>query len=395
MNSKKVIVTGVTGQDGSYMVDFLLKNTSCEVYGMVRRSSNPNLNNLNGSRKNPRFHLVVGDLSDAQSINNLVQEIKPSYFINLAAQSFVGSSWTLPEQTFDVDAVGVMRCLEAIRKYSPSCRFYNAGSSEEFGDVRVSPQDENHPLRARSPYGASKIAARQIVKVWRESYQLYAVQGILFNHESERRGEEFVTRKISMGVARIKKAIEAGEPFSPIVLGNLEAKRDWSHAEDFVRGIWMMLNQEKHVEELKVKVYEENVKGGILLPFIAEEQNSKILSSCVKEYVLSSNETHSVREFIEKAFAAAGIRAYDNNKQRLQPCNDVRSQQINYSTVNGVPLVVVSQEFYRPAEVELLYGNSSLARKELGWKPEISFDELVTRMVENDIRLLTETSERI
>lgn len=350
---KKVIVTGVTGQDGSYMVEYLIKNTDVQVFGVVRRSSNPNLSNISTVVDNPRFKLVMADLSDSQSIDCLVKDILPDYFINLAAQSFVGSSWSLPEQTFDVDAVGVIRCLEAIRKHRPSCRFYNAGSSEEFGDVQFSPQNEAHPLRARSPYGAAKIAARQVVKVWRESYNLYAIQGFLFNHESERRGFEFVTRKISLGVARIKHAMETNSPFEPISLGNLDARRDWSHAEDFVRGIWMMLNQDSPVE-----------------------------------YVLSSNETHSVREFIELAFKHAGINARWSFAGTIG--NDVPKQ---YEILVGDErqiLVNINPEFYRPAEVELLHGDSKAARASLGWSPEVSFEQLVKRMVESDIKALTE-----
>lgn len=280
---KKVLITGVTGQDGSYMADFLLESTDHEIYGMVRRTSTKNYKNIEHLLSNPRFKIVTGDLSDSQSIDNLVRDINPDYFINLAAQSFVGASWQIPEQTFDIDAIGVIRCLEAVRKHAPNCRFYNAGSSEELGNVDYSPQDEKHPLKPRSPYGAAKAAARHIVKVYRESYNLYAIQGLLYNHESPRRGEEFVTRKITKNVARIKKAIENNENFEPLQLGNLDAKRDWSHAKDFVKGIWLMLNQEQP-----------------------------------KEYILSSGETHTVREFVEKSFIAAGINNFywDGKKDR-------------------------------------------------------------------------------
>ena len=239
----KIIVTGVLGQDGANMVEYLLKNTAAEIYGMIRRSSNPNFVNCNGFISNPRFNLVYGDLSDSVSIDNLVREIQPDYFINFGAQSFVGCSWTIPLQTFDINATGVARCLEAIRRFKPNCRFYSAGSSEEFGDVATIPQDINHPIRPRSPYGASKAACRHLVKVYRESYNLYAIHGILFNHEGTKRGEEFVTRKITNGVARIHHAINNGKSFEPIELGNLDAKRDWSDSEDFVDGVWKMLNQ--------------------------------------------------------------------------------------------------------------------------------------------------------
>jgi GDPmannose 4,6-dehydratase len=272
---KKIIITGVTGQDGSYMAEYLLKDASYEIFGMIRRSSTNNYKNIQHLIGKPRFKIVLGDLSDSQSIENLVREIQPDYFINLAAQSFVAASWEIPEQTFDIDAMGVIRCLESIRKHAPKCRFYNAGSSEELGNVDYSPQDEKHALKPRSPYGAAKAAARHIVKVYRESYNLYAIQGLLYNHESERRGEEFVTRKITKNIARIKKAIDCGEEFSPLELGNIDAKRDWSHAEDFIKGIWLMLNQKEP-----------------------------------KEYILSSGSTYTVKEFIEKAFLAAGINGY-------------------------------------------------------------------------------------
>ena len=351
---KKVLITGVTGQDGSYMADYLLKNTDYTIYGMVRRSAKPDYSNLKEALLNPRFSLIIGDLSDAHSIDNVVKQIMPDYFINLAAQSFVGSSWTIPEQTFDVDAIGVVRCLEAIRKHVPHCRFYNAGSSEEFGDVQYAPQDMKHPLRARSPYGAAKIAARQIVKVYRESYKLYAIQGLLFNHESERRGEEFVTRKITLGVAKIANAIKNGNfDFPPIELGNIDAKRDWSHAQDFVEGIWLMLNQDKP-----------------------------------REYLFASGETHTVREFVEKAFAVAGIKgiwwSFDQDNPRTEEY--LYSEDGVVATKKKVSLMIINPEFYRPAEVELLLGDSTLARTELGWNPKVSFEELVKRMVENDLK---------
>jgi len=347
--TKKVLITGITGQDGSYMTDFLLESTNFKIFGMVRRSSKPDYSNLKLSLKNPRFKMVVGDLSDSQSIENLVREINPDYFINLAAQSFVGASWQIPEQTLDVTAIGVLRCLEAIRKFSPHCRFYSAGSSEEMGDVLYSPQDLNHPIRPRSPYGAAKAAARHLTKVYRDSYNLYALHSILYNHESERRGAEFVTRKISKGVARISQAIKKGNVFSPIELGNLDSKRDWSHAKDFIKGIWMMLNQEEP-----------------------------------KEYILSSNETHSIREFVEKAFKAADLEGVWHGNGPSEEFS-LPHYLMEKKNIASSVLVKINPEFYRPAEVSLLHGDSSLARKELGWQPEISFDKLVELMVLSDI----------
>jgi GDPmannose 4,6-dehydratase len=335
---KKVLITGVTGQDGSYMADFLLENTDYEIYGMVRRASTNNYHNIKHLLDNPRFKLITGDLTDSQSIDNIVRDAQPDYFINLAAQSFVGASWQIPEQTFDIDAVGVIRCLEAVRKHAPNCRFYNAGSSEELGNVDYSPQDEKHPLKPRSPYGAAKAAARHIVKVYRESYNLFAIQGLLYNHESPRRGEEFVTRKITKEIAKIKKALDHGYDFEPLELGNIYAKRDWSHAKDFVRGIWMMLNQDTPVE-----------------------------------YLLSSGETHTVKEFLEKAFEHVSIKGDwvgSGIEEKLIYKNQI--------------LVQINSQFYRPAEVDLLLGNPTQAVTKLGWKPEISFENLVKEMVDWD-----------
>jgi GDPmannose 4,6-dehydratase len=347
---KKVLITGVTGQDGSYMAEYLLQNTDYEIYGMVRRASTNNYKNIKHLLNNGKFKLITGDLADSQSIDNIVRDIVPDYFINLAAQSFVGASWQIPEQTFDIDSIGVIRCLEAIRKHAPKCRFYNAGSSEELGNVDYSPQDEKHPLKPRSPYGAAKAAARHIVKVYRESYNLFAIQGLLYNHESPRRGEEFVTRKITKHIGKIKKAIISGEVFEPLELGNIYAKRDWSHAKDFVKGIWIMLNQNEP-----------------------------------KEYILSSGKTHTVKEFIEKAFVYAGIKYYhwegDGIDEKLV-IDDFVTQENN---IKSNTLVKISPAFYRPAEVDLLLGDSSMAKSELGWAPQISFDDLIKEMIESDI----------
>lgn len=335
-----VIVTGVTGQDGSHMVDYLLENTNYVIFGCVRRLSVYNHKNI-AHINNDRFKLINFDLTDANLISRVVEALQPKYFINLAAQSFVGSSWDFALQTWEANSTSVLNILEAIRIYNSSCRFYQAGSSEEFGDVAYVPQDESHPLRPRSPYGASKAASRQIVKVWRESYSLYAVQGWLFNHEGTRRGEEFVTRKITKAIAKIKYAIENNQNFSPLELGNIDAKRDWSDAEDFVEGIWLMLNQEQ-----------------------------------AKDYVLSSNECHTIREFIELAFQAAGINGYWSGSGIDETFNESGTDNI---------LMKINLKFYRPAEVDLLLGDSTKAREELGWKPKTSFKDLVDKMVFHDI----------
>ena len=344
------IVTGVTGQDGSYMVDYLLENTDLYIVGGVRRLSVYNHVNIKHI-DNERFILLNFDLTDPHSITRIVEKLKPKYFINLAAQSFVASSWDFARQTWATNSTSVLDILEAIRLYKPDCRMYQAGSSEEFGNVSYAPQDEKHPLKPRSPYGASKAAARQLIKVYRESYGLYAVQGWLFNHESERRGVEFVTRKITTSIARIKKEIKLGGKITPIELGNINAKRDWSHAYDFVDGIWKMLNQNEP-----------------------------------KDYVLSSNETHTVREFVEQAFQHAGI---DGSWAYSMSCPEdlpLEQTEVFISKDKEKILVRINPKFYRPAEVELLFGDSSLARKELNWEPKINFDNLVSRMVNHDLK---------
>ena len=348
-NRKVVFITGVTGQDGSHLVDYLLETTDYFIIGGARRLSTKNHENISHI-KNDRFKLVNFDLSDVHSINKIVQDLKPDYFVNLAAQTFVGSSWDFPAQTWECNTTAIIHILEAIRQHKPTCRFYNAGSSEEYGNVEYIPQDEKHPSKPRSPYGASKSAARQLVKVYRESYNLYAVQGLLFNHEGPRRGEEFVTRKITKGVARIKKAILEGKSFDPIELGNVKAKRDWSDAEDFVDGIWKMLNQK-----------------------------------APNEYVLSSNETHTIAEFVWYAFKAADIEGAWHGQAESSEFSISTKDAIKYDPVVSV-LVKINPKFYRPAEVDLLLGDSNKARKELGWKPETSFEQLVDKMVKNDLK---------
>jgi len=339
-NEKKVFITGVTGQDGSHMVDYLLKNTDCMIFGGARRLSIKNHENLKHLSNEPRFKLVNFDLSDSHSINKILETIVPDYFINLAAQTFVGSSWDFPSQTWECNTTAVIHILEAIKLYNPECRFYNAGSSEEYGNVQYIPQDENHPSKPRSPYGASKSAARQLVKVYRESYNLYAIQGLLFNHEGTRRGEEFVTRKITKGIARIKKSIENHETFDPIELGNVDAQRDWSDAEDFVDGIWKMLNQE---------IYNENFTS--YRPFPSSE---------LKEYVLSSNETHTIREFVEKSFKVADINGKWHG-ERVNAEFSISKEDKEKYDVKSSTLVKINPKFYRPAEVDLLLGDSTLA----------------------------------
>lgn len=339
----KIIITGVTGQDGSLMADYLLNNyDDVVVFGAHRRLSIPNHQNIKHLEDNPRFKKIELDITDSENVNSVIRSVKPDYFINLAANSFVGNSWRMPINHFQTNCMGVLYCLEAIKNFSPETKFYNAGSSEQFGNVDYSPQDINHPFKPRSPYGAAKCAAHHLVKVYRESFNLFAVQGILFNHEGVRRGEEFVTRKISKKVAEIKRNLNNLKSITPIVLGNLDAQRDWSDAEDFVDGIWKMLNNK--------------------IP---------------KDYVLSSNETHSIREFVEAAFSVLGISGTWEGSGELE-----RFISLNRNHV----LVVISKEFYRPAEVDLLLGNSNEAREELGWTPKTDFKNLVRKMVLSDFQ---------
>lgn len=341
---KKIIVTGVTGQDGSHMVDYLLKNTDHIIYGTARRLSVKNHENILHLENEPRFKLINMDLNDAHSMRDVVIDLQPDYFINFAAQSFVAGSWDYPIQTWDTDADAVLHILESIRRFAPNCKFYNAGSSEEFGDVIYSPQDEKHPLRPQSPYGAAKCGARHLVRVYRESYNLYAVQGWLFNHEGSRRGLDFVTRKISNTVARIKLAIENKKPIPVLKLGNLEAKRDWSDAEDFMEGVWLMLNQETP-----------------------------------KNYVLGSGEMHTVREFLNKTFEHANINFTSSGSEDNE----------KYHTLDGELIFEVDPKFYRPAEVHELCGDCSLAENEMGWTRKTDFQGLVRKMYQNDYMQLS------
>ena len=354
---KKIIITGVTGQDGSHMADYLINlftkefgKTDFKIYGAVRRLSVKNHENILHLEDNPHFELIDMDLNDAHSIRDVIIDINPDYFINFAAQSFVAGSWKYPIQTWGTDADAVLHILESIRRFAPNCRFYNAGSSEEFGDVIYSPQNDEHPLRPQSPYGAAKCAARHIVRVYKESYGLYAVQGWLFNHEGTRRGLDFVTRKITYNVARFKLALEKSNlnhvKIPSFSLGNLEARRDWSDAEDFMEGVWLMLCQ----------------KGD------------------PKNYVLGSGEMHSIREFLEHCLDFAHIEYYktgsgDNEK---------------YFSKKGDHLIMaVDPKFYRPAEVHELCGDPSKAEEELGWKRKTDFKGLVGKMYRSDYTKLS------
>lgn len=313
---KKAMVIGVTGQDGSYLAELLLEK-GYEVYGMARRSSMNNFDRV--EHIHDRLQWIQGDLTDQSSLDEAIRTIKPAEVYNLAAQSFVPVSWNQPVLTGDVTGLGVTRMLEAVRKHSPETRFYQASSSEMFGKVQQTPQSEKTSFYPRSPYGVAKVYGHWITVNYRESYNLFACSGILFNHESPRRGLEFVTRKVTHTVAKIKLGLA-----KELRMGNLEAKRDWGFAGDYVEAMWMMLQRERP-----------------------------------DDFVIATGETHSVKEFVEVAFDVVGL--------------------------NWQDFVVQDQKFYRPAEVDLLIGDSSKARKVLGWKPKVDFSGLVRMMVESDL----------
>lgn len=316
---KKAFITGITGQDGSYLAESLLKK-GYQVYGLTRRTSTQNFARIAAITDDPNLKLISGDLIDQHSLTRAIRDIQPDEIYNLAAQSFVQASWEQPVLTGEVTALGVIRVLEAMNVAAPKAKFYQASSSEMFGKVLETPQKETTPFYPRSPYGVAKVYGHWITVNYRESYNLFAVSGILFNHESPRRGLEFVTRKITNSIARIKLGKQ-----KYIELGNLEAKRDWGYAKDYVEAMWLMLQQDEP-----------------------------------RDYVIATGETHSVREFLQIACKAAGIS--------------------NWETVYKH-----NPAFDRRAEVDQLKGDPSRAMKELGWKPTVTFEELVTLMVNEEL----------
>ncbi len=333
---KRALITGITGQDGSYLAELLLEK-GYEVYGAMRRKSVADYGNAVHIKD--RIHFIYADMTDLVSLIHAMEISQADEVYNLAAQSFVGTSWEQPFATADIDATGVLNLLEAIRLVRPQARFYQASTSEMFGKVQEMPQTEMTPFYPRSPYGVAKLFGYWITKNYRESYQMFACSGILFNHESERRGREFVTRKITDAAARIKYGIQ-----DVLELGNLDAKRDWGHAQDYVRAMWLLLQHEKP-----------------------------------QDYVIATNETRTVREFVQMAFHIAGF-AIEWEGEGIREVGREKS--------DGRVLVKVNPRFFRPAEVEVLLGNPAKAEKELGWKREVSFDQLVERMVKNDIKLV-------
>ena len=340
---KKALITGITGQDGSYLAELLL-NKGYEVYGIVRRASTMNRERIDHLRDNKKLFLRYGDLCDSSSINTIMHEVMPDEVYNLAAQSHVRISFETPEYTGDADGLGVVRILEVIKRIEKESgkkiKFYQASTSEMFGKVRETPQNEITPFYPRSPYGCAKVYAYWMVRNYRDSYDLFACNGILFNHESPRRGENFVTRKITREVAKIKQDIT--KCFS---LGNLDAKRDWGHAKDYVEAMWLMLQQDKP-----------------------------------EDYVIATGETHSVREFLEAAFEAVGIEIESNGKKELK--EEYKRKD------TGETVLKINSRFFRPAEVDVLLGDSTKAKKELGWSSKILFKDLVKDMVKADMEQL-------
>lgn len=322
---KVAVITGVNGQDGSYLTDILLEK-GYRVFGVTRRRSVGGLDNIQHVLNHKLFNLVQGDVTDSGSIQRIVEEAQPDEFYNLAAQSFVGLSWKEPYHTSRVTGLGVLNCLEALRNVKPDTRFYQASSSEMFGKVRQTPQTEDTPFHPRSPYGVAKVFGYWITRNYRESYGMFATNGILFNHESPRRGLEFVTRKITDAAARI-----AVRGSGAVGLGNLDPRRDWGHARDYMEAAWLMLQQ-----------------------------------NTPDDFVIATGETHSIKELLEVAFRRVGL--------------------------NWEDYVYTDERFVRPAEVDLLLGDSTKAREVLGWKPKYTFRSLVEEMVDSDVaRIKAET----
>ena len=338
---KKAIITGITGQDGSYLAELLLKK-GYEVHGIIRRSSSFNTGRIDHLYKDPhyknvRLFLHYGDLSDGSNIARLIKKIQPDEIYNLAAQSHVRISFDIPEYTGDVVGLGALRILDTIKDINTKIKYYQASSSELFGKIQETPQNEKTPFYPRSPYGCAKLYAYWITVNYRESYNIYACNGILFNHESPRRGGTFVTKKITRGLARILSGKD-----QCLYLGNLDAKRDWGYAKDYVEGMWLMLQQKKPAD-----------------------------------FVLATGQTHSVREFIEECAKCLGIDLAWKGKG---------VKEIGYNKKNKKTLIKIDPKYYRPAEVDLLLGDPSMAKNKLNWKPRTTFKQLVRIMLRADLK---------
>jgi GDPmannose 4,6-dehydratase len=336
----RVLITGVTGQDGSYLAEFLLEK-GYEVYGVVRRSSSLNRQRIehltNYGAGGTNFHLLYGDMNDASSLNRILKKVRPNEIYNLAAQSHVGISFDIPEYTAEITGVGTVRLLDALRDTGIEARFYQASSSELYGKVRQTPQKETTPFWPRSPYGCAKAYAFYITRNYREAYGMFACNGILFNHESPRRGENFVSRKITLGLARMKYGLQ-----ECLVLGNLEAKRDWGYAPDYEEAMWLMLSHNKP-----------------------------------DDYVIATGQANSVKEFVAAAARHVDLKLEWIGSGLEEKAYDKKTKKL---------VVRVSPQYFRPTEVDLLIGDSTKARQELNWRPRVSFEELVTIMMESDIK---------
>lgn len=337
---KRALITGITGQDGSYLAELLLEK-EYEVHGIIRRSSSFNTGRIDHIYNNPKLKLHYGDLTDSLSLDNLVKQIMPDEIYHLGAQSHVKVSFELPEYTAQVDAIGTLRLLESVKNHCPNARLYNAATSELYGEVKEIPQNENTPFNPRSPYGVAKMYSYWICKNYRDAYNIFVCNGILFNHESERRGLTFVTRKITRELATWLKTGET------IYLGNLDAKRDWGYAKDYVYGMYLMLQMP--------------------IP---------------DDYVLATNESHSIREFINEA-----VKYLPEKKEFEWIGTEENEKMIEKNT--GKVVIEVSSKYFRPTEVDILQGDYSKAKQVLGWEPKIKFHELVKIMMENDLNELS------
>ena len=333
---KRALITGVNGQDGSYLAELLLEK-GYKVYGLMRRKSSVDYGNVEHIKDKIEF--IYADMADVVSLTNAMRISQADEVYNLAAQSFVGTSWEQPVATAEIDGIGALNMLEAIRMIKPNAKFYQASTSEMYGLVQAIPQNEDTPFYPRSPYGVAKLYGHWITKNYRESYDMYACSGILFNHESERRGKEFVTRKITDAVARIKFGVQ-----DVLELGNLDAKRDWGHAKDYVKAMWLMLQQDE-----------------------------------ADDYVIATNETRTVREFVERTFKYVNIDIVWEGSE---------VNEIGKDKATGKTLIKINPDFFRPAEVEILIGDPIKGETKLGWKREIPFNELVERMIKNDLMLV-------
>ena len=341
---KRALVTGITGQDGAYLTEFLLKK-GYEVYGSFRRTSDLNLNRLHYLGVDDKIHFVSLELHEFTNIQRTIDKVRPDEIYNLASQSFVGLSFEIPLFTADATGLGPLRLLEAVRSVDPKIKFYQASSSEMFGKVKTRSQNEETPFYPRSPYAASKLFAHWMAVNYRESYGMFVCSGILFNHESPLRGLEFVTRKITHSVARIKQGYQ-----TEVLLGQLDSCRDWGYAPEYVEAMWLMLQQPE-----------------------------------AQDYVIATGETHSVREFVELAFKRAGFGIEWSGKGVNEIASDKNS---------GNTLVRIDPRFYRPAEVDFLAGDCTRAKKLLGWSPKTTFEELVGIMLEHDVKLVAKEGYR-